>query len=223
MPNLQQTFDLTEPTHLSSFSGTTVMIALYQRCFCHIQSSAQDATSHAFWETHYRIDKAICHARTILLSQHVSGHSEDPLSIALRMNLNSVEINLHEAAITKAQNDDLPAALATEALAKCIVAATDMAEAVQIGRRLTDKRLEGFRQLDQFLIWPITTAIQVCFRMLQNGDKDVSSHINSLRTLSTSMRELVDPEYIAPGLLEKADAMVAEAERSTKKSRAPEE
>ncbi len=199
------------------------MIALYQRCFSHIQSSVQDSTSHAFWETHYRIDKAICHARTTLLSQHVSGHSEDPLSIALRMNLNSVEINLHEAAIMKAQNDDLPAALAAEALTKCILAATDMVEAVQLGRRLTDKRLEGFRQLDQFLIWPITSALQVCFRMLHNGDEDVSSYINSLRTLSTSMRELVDPEHIAPGLLEKADARVAEAERSTKKRRVPDE
>ncbi len=62
MPTLSQIFEMTERTHLSSFSGTTIMIALYQRCFGHIQASVQEGASHPFWETHYRIDKAISHA-----------------------------------------------------------------------------------------------------------------------------------------------------------------
>lgn len=221
MPTLQQIFDseISEKIHLSSFAGTAIMISLYQRCFDHIRSSLNQV-SHAFWETHYCIDKAISHCRTTLLAQHLNGNSsDDPMSLALRMNLDAVEISLHEAALLKAQKDELPAALTADAIFKASSAATDIVEAVQMGQRLTGKKLEAFRQQDRFLLWPITTAIQFCFRMRYHGSDDLEPYINALRVLSSSMKDLIDPEHIVPELLEEADAQVADAERSCRKKR----
>ncbi|RFU73860.1 transcriptional regulatory [Trichoderma arundinaceum] len=191
MPGLQQVFELSETAPLSSFAANAVMICLYQRYYSHIQSSYNEA-SHAFWETHYAIDKAINHCRTTLLAQHMNGNSgDDPLAIALRMNLNTLKINLHETALIKVEKDQLPVNLATDAISKCASAVTDIVKAVQL----------------------------VCFRMLYNGEDDATPYINSLRILSNAMKELIDPEHIAPGLLEKAEARVADAARSTRKKR----
>ncbi|KAH6603965.1 hypothetical protein Trco_007411 [Trichoderma cornu-damae] len=220
MPGLQQVFELSETAPMSSFAANAVMISLYQRYYSHIQSSYKEA-SHAFWETHYAIDKAINHCRTTLLAQHMNGNSgDDPLAVALRMNLNTLKINLHETALIKVEKDQLPVNLAADAISKCSSAVTDIVKAVQLGMRLTGNKLETFRQLDRFFVWPITTSIQVCFRMLYNGEDDATPYINSLRILSNAMKELIDPEHIAPGLLEKAEARVADAARSTRKKRA---
>ncbi|KAL5084591.1 hypothetical protein Trisim1_011593 [Trichoderma cf. simile WF8] len=219
MPGLQQVFDLNETAPISSFAANAIMICLYQRYYSHIQSAYSEA-SHAFWETHYAIDKSLNHCRTTLLAQHMNGNSgENPTSIALRMNLNALKINLHETVLIKVEKDQLPVNLATDAVAQCVCAVTDIVQAVQLGMRLTGNKLETFRHLDRFLVWPITTSIQVCFRMLYNGEDDATPYINSLRILSNAMKDLIDPEHIAPGLLEKAEARVAEAARSTRKKR----
>ncbi|RYP01289.1 hypothetical protein DL766_003773 [Monosporascus sp. MC13-8B] len=219
MPSLQLVFELSQTPPLSSFAATAIMVSLYRRCSDHIQSSLRDE-SYAFWETHYHIGKVISHCRKNLMVQHLSSYSSnDPLCLTLRMCLDTVEINLHEAALAKAQTDELPVSLTTESISKCVSAASGIVEAAQLGQQLTDKKLEMFRQLDHFLILPITAAIQVCFRMLYHGEENMASAVNSLRVLSSFMRDVVDPEHIAPGLLEKAEAQVADAEPLSKKRR----
>lgn len=219
MPGLQQVFELSETAPLSSFAANAVMICLYQRYYDHIQSSHNEA-SYAFWETHYAIDKAINHCRTTLLAQHMNGNSgDDPLAIGMRMSLNTLKINLHETALFKVEKEQLPTNLATEAREQCASAVTDIVKAVQLGMKLAGNKLETFRHLDRFFVWPITTAIQVCFRILYNGEEDAVPCINSLHILSSAMKELIDPEHIPPGLLEKAEAKIAEAARSTRTRR----
>ncbi|KAL6861998.1 fungal-specific transcription factor domain-containing protein [Trichoderma novae-zelandiae] len=217
MPDLQQVFELTETAPISSFAANAIVISLYQQYYSHIQSSYSQA-SHTFWETYYAIDKSINHCRTTLLAQHMNG-SNHPPSIALRMNLNTIKISLHETALIKVEKDKLPVSLAADAISQCVTAVDDIVKAIQLGMRLTGNKLETFRQLDRFLVWPITTSIQVCFRMLYNGEDDATPYINSLRVLSNAMKELIDPEHIAPGLLEKAEARVAEAAQTTRKKR----
>jgi hypothetical protein len=211
---LQQVFELTETAPLSSFAADTVMICLYQRYYKHIRSSYNE-TSHGFWETHYAIAKAIEHCRTTLLAPHMNGNSgDDPMAIGLRMNLNTLKINLHEAALFKIEKDQLPENLATDANSNCVSAVTDIVKAVQVGVQLTGNKMVTFRQLDRFFVWPITTSIQVCFRMLYGGKNDVTPYISFLRILSSAMTELVDPEHIAPGLLENAEKMAETAQNT---------
>lgn len=188
------------------------MVSLYRRCIDHTIS--QMNRPHAFWETHYSIDKAINHYRGNLLSHHVNNDfSDDPRSLSLRMNLAAVEITLHETALVKVQKDKLPAVLATEAISKCITAATDIAITVQLGQRLTGKKLEIFKHHDRFLVWPMTMAIQTCSQMLDmRGNVDVDPCIENLRVLAAAMKELVSPKHVRPGLLEKIDAWMAAVE-----------
>ncbi|KAI2838666.1 transcriptional regulator family: Fungal Specific TF [Aspergillus niger] len=213
MPSIQQIeTEISAEVSVSSFSGTLIMVSLYRRCIDHTIS--QMNRPHAFWETHYSIDKAINHYRGNLLSHHVNNDfSDDPRSLSLRMNLAAVEITLHETALVKVQKDKLPAVLATEAISKCITAATDIAITVQLGQRLTGKKLEIFKHHDRFLVWPMTMAIQTCSRMLDmRGNVDVDPCIENLRVLAAAMKELVSPKHVRPGLLEKIDAWMAAVE-----------
>lgn len=194
----------------------TIMISLYQRWLQHT-ALAREIT-YPFWESHYRIDKAIGHCQTSLLAKHLEGDSaNDPISLVLRMSLDAVEISLHEAAFVKAQRDELPTGIAAEAMSRYTLAANDIVEAIQLGHGLSGKKKETFREVDRFLIWPITMAIHVFFRILYLDEFDVEPYLESLRILSGSMRSLINPEHIDPCILNEADAKVAEAERSTKK------
>lgn len=217
MPRLDQVFELTEPISLSSFAADTLMVSLYQRYFRHIESSYNE-TSQKFWETHNAIDKAVEHCRTTLLASHMNGNSgNDPLAIGLRMNLNTVKVNLHETVLFRVDKDQLPEFLATDANSKCVFAVTDIVKAVQAGMQLTGNKSVTFQHLGRFFVWPITTAIQVCFRMLYDGTGEFASYIGYLRILSHAMKELIDPEQIPPGLLESAEARIADAARSVRK------
>ncbi|KAL9122892.1 MAG: hypothetical protein Q9187_000563 [Circinaria calcarea] len=213
-----QVSELPENTYLSSFAGTIIMISLYRRCFDHIKSSLHQGPSYPFWVIHYRIDKSIRDCRSKLLTRYVVGqNADDPLSLTLRMNLAAVEVCLHEPAITKVEQEQLPTALSAEVIVRCQYATTDIVEAIQLGQHLMGKQLEAFRQSSLFFIWPITMAIQACFRMLSYRENDISPHVNSLRILSNSMRELIDAEHIPTALLKKVDCRIAEVERPGKK------
>ncbi|KAK1240134.1 hypothetical protein MKX08_007576 [Trichoderma sp. CBMAI-0020] len=216
MPRLDQVFDLTEVS-LSSFAANTLMISLYQRYFRHVEASYNE-TSQGFWETHYAIEKAIEHCRTTLLVPHMNGNcGNDPAAMGLRTNLDTIRLNLHETALFRVQKDQLPESLAMDANSKCAFAVTDIVETVQAGMQLTGSRAATFRQLSRFFVWPITAAIQVCFRMLYSGTGDFASYINFLRILSHAMKEIIDPEQIPPGLFENAEAKIADATRSIRK------
>lgn len=217
MPRLDQVFDLTETVLLSSFAANTLMISLYQRYFRHVESSYNER-SQGFWETHYAIDNAVEHCRATLLAPHMNGNSgNDPLAVGLRMNLDSIKINLHETALFRVEKDQLPENLATDANSKCAFAVTDIVRTVQVGLQLTGSRAVTFRQLSRFFVWPITTAIQVCFRMLYTGTGDFASYISFLRILSHAMKEIIDPDQIPPGLLENAEAKIADAARGVRR------
>ncbi|KAL7918089.1 fungal-specific transcription factor domain-containing protein [Trichoderma austrokoningii] len=214
MPRQDQVF---EPTKMSSFAANTFMISLYQRYFKHVESS-YDETSQGFWETHYAIDKTIEHYRTTLLTPHMNGDcGKDPLAIGLRMNLNAIKINLHQTALFRVEKDQLPGNLAMDANSKCAFAVADTVKTVQAGMQLTGNRAVSFRQLSRFFVWPITTAIQVCFRMLYNGIGNSASYISFLRILSHAMKEIIDPEEIPLGLLESAQVKIADAARSIRR------
>ncbi|KAI1734292.1 fungal-specific transcription factor domain-containing protein [Xylaria scruposa] len=213
MPSLRQVFEISERPPLSTFAASVIMVSLYQRCFGHTQASIKES-SYSFWETHYLISKEISYCRENLLSEHFTGSSSDHgLSITMRMHVDTVDIMLHDLALTKAQNSGLPAGIVTESLSKCSLAATDIVLTAEMGQRLAGHDLERFRQLDSFLVWPITTAIQACFRLLYSREADASLYIKQLRMLAAAMRDLINPDNIPMDLLKKVDDRVAEAGR----------
>jgi len=219
MRSLSQIFDPdnSEKKNLSSFDGIVIMVYLYKRCTNHIKSSLNQK-SHNFWETHYGINKAINLCRTSLLVEHLNGNSSnDPVSLALRMSMDTVEIMLHDHALLKVQEDELPSVLATDAISKFTLAVTDIVDSLHMGQRLKGKKLESFQQLSNFHAWPITTAIQICCRMLELGSSNVLPYVQAIYLLSssTTTKFLIDQQLISPGILEKANDLAAAAEQST--------
>ncbi|KAH8702566.1 hypothetical protein BGW36DRAFT_373096 [Talaromyces proteolyticus] len=75
--------------------------------------------------------------------------------------MDTTEIDLHEAALLKAQKHDFPTILTTDAISKCMAAANDIVDAIQFSHRLKGRKLESFRQLNNFQVWPCTRAIQL--------------------------------------------------------------
>jgi hypothetical protein len=205
IPSMHRIFysDTPIPTTLSCFAATVVMVCLYRRCIDHINSPRG---GHGFWDAHYAADKTITHCQTHYLSRHIDGESAtDPRSLALRMNLAAVEISLHEAALAKVREENLPAELAVEALAKIKAAAANIAHTVQRGRQLTGRKAEAFRVHDRFLAWPLSTAIQTCSCLLeQKQQQHVEVWIHrDLRVLVVAVHDLIAPEHIRPGLLDR--------------------
>ncbi|KAI2617409.1 fungal-specific transcription factor domain-containing protein [Hypoxylon sp. NC1633] len=223
MPALQQVYDINKSVPISSFAGAVILISLYRRLFDHIEAWIQQPL-YPFWDTHYTIDKMIGHCRNSLLSPHMtmlSHGTSDVLSILLRLNLGGLEIKLHEVAISKIDKEKLPTALTTEAIIRCQTAAMDIVDAVRLGQRLKGKELEVFRHANLFYAKTMSKAIQAYMWMLNHLKNNAPTHINALRMLSNSMKELIDPKHLRPGLLEQVDAKVAEAERPKKRQYLP--
>ncbi|XXG97586.1 hypothetical protein Hte_003892 [Hypoxylon texense] len=219
MPNLQQAFDTSKNVPFSSFAGAIIVVYIYRRCFDHAHTWFSEP-SYSFWDTHYTIDKAILQCRNSIIAHLLntsSPASKDILALILRMNLAGLEIKLHELAITKAEKDKLPTALITEAILRCQSAAMDIVESIRIGQRLTGGEMETFRQANLFYAKTMTKAIQAYMWMLNHLKNNAPTHINALRLLVSSMKELIDAKHLRPGLLEQVDAKVAEAERPKKR------
>ncbi|KAJ5817282.1 hypothetical protein N7447_009515 [Penicillium robsamsonii] len=208
MPTLQQVFnsEVSPDTPISPFVGNAIMIFLYRQYLDHTRPSLQDQT-YAFWEAHYRIDKAIKYCRTSLLARHLGGDSSlEPLSLVFRMNMDAVEMCLHKTALQKGRDDELPAALMADSTSKCMAAAQDVADALLVTRQLWGQRLDAFRQLDQFIVWPITTAIQNCLDRMKQGEREAHAgyYARVLRVLISAVSDLLQPGTISTALLEEA-------------------
>ncbi|KAK4141953.1 fungal-specific transcription factor domain-containing protein, partial [Dichotomopilus funicola] len=225
MPNLQQVFapETGDNVSLSPFASIAVVMWLYRRYVEHmtsqqIQDALESAPSPSFWETHYSIEKDIARCKNTTLARYIDGEmSDDPRSLILRMNLAAVEISLHQTALTKVEESNLPPALAIDASTKCASAATDVARAAQIGKSLWAKNREIFRKQDRFIVWPMTVAILVLGRLIEKKD-DVGGGTQSLRfslrVLGRAMRDLIRHEHVQPGLMDKVDDWLGAKSRS---------
>jgi hypothetical protein len=217
MPSLSQIFDpdIAGKVQLSSLAGVVIMTHLYQRIVNHINASRN--ASHNFWEVHYDINKSIELCRASLMAEHLtSSTSDDPVAVALRMSMNTVDIMLHESALLRVHKEGLPDFLANDAISRCTTAVKDIIDALQMGQLLPGRKLESFQQLNNFHTWPITSAIQICCRCLQMRCDNMSLYIYAIRVLSSSptTKALVDENLIYVGLIDKANAMATEAEKS---------
>jgi len=215
MPCLQGVFTRESPgkAQLSSFAGVVIMISLYRQCFDHMKSPSP-STICSFWETHYKLEKAITRCRSAMLGPYLNGQSsDDPNCLTLRMNLDTVEINLHKTALLQTEMDQLPATLAVEASSKCTASIVDMVAALKIAEGMNGTKRDQLEQLNCFLVWPISTAIESCLNLLDRSFNTGDANANCLRVFTSVSKTLLDSKNLAPGLLEKADARLAEFER----------
>jgi hypothetical protein len=123
MPFISEPTKLTGVGYLTSFAAVTIMVKLARICFEHVSIVSRSASDSGFWDRHYRLVKTI-NDYTAIFQRYLTAKAvrEDPLAFSLHLNLCATHINLHEAAIRKVEDQDLPKLVAAESR-KCSAAA----------------------------------------------------------------------------------------------------
>jgi hypothetical protein len=211
MPTIAEAFEGGDTHTLSTFGGLACVISTYRQCFDHIRLSKQDV-SYVFWDNYYRIDKLVSKCRACFQAQHsepVSFTPSNPLSFILFMNLAAVEVQLHKAAMDKAENQHPNRnSLATEAETRCLQASADITQALRACCNLAAHDLNVFRQASTFFTSATTTAVQAHLWMLGHGRGSRNTHVANLHVLANILREYVGAEQVLPTLLSQVDAVL---------------
>jgi hypothetical protein len=123
MPFLCEPAKLSGISNLSSYAAVTIMVKLARLCYEHVGILSRGATDSGFWDRHYRLVKTI-NDYTATFQGHLGAKAvrECPLAFSLHLNLCATHIHLHEAAIRKVEEQELPKLVAAESR-KCSTAA----------------------------------------------------------------------------------------------------
>ena len=121
----------------SSFSGVVMLACLFGRNLTHLhRPNANDNESDMngdFWKRHRLIDNILLNT-SLGLPDHLRlpAGMADPNVVFLNMCLHSATICLHQAAIFKADKNNLGANVSNESKVRCITAATEIASSMRM-------------------------------------------------------------------------------------------
>lgn len=123
MPFISDLTQLAGVSYLTSYAAVTIMVKLARLCFEHVSILSRSASDSGFWDRHYRLVKRI-NDYTAIFQRYLTAKAvrEDALAFSLHLNLCAMHINLHEAAIRKVEEQDLPKLVTAESR-KCSTAA----------------------------------------------------------------------------------------------------
>jgi hypothetical protein len=114
--------------NISSFSGVILLSTLYGRNLTHLHRPSEDDADHdlngKFWKRHRQLDNILLNISLVMpQALRLPGAIQDPNAIFCNMNVHTATICLHQAAIFKADKNQLPAQISAESKRRCIVAA----------------------------------------------------------------------------------------------------
>lgn len=127
--------DALSPTgapNLSGFGGVILMACLFGRNLTHLhRPSPTDEDSDLngeFWKRHRDLDNILLNISLSLPQQlRLPSGSSDANVVFLNMNIHTSTICLHQAAIFKADKNQMPARISAESKVRCISAAAEIA------------------------------------------------------------------------------------------------
>lgn len=137
MPYLNEPAKLSGLSNVSSYAAITIMVKLARLCCEHVDTLSSGpstiATDSGFWDRHYRLVKTI-KDYTAIFQGNLAAKTvrEDPLAFSLHLNLCATHIHLHEAAICKVEEQDLPKLVAAESRKSSTAAAVKILGAVRM-------------------------------------------------------------------------------------------
>ena len=113
---------------ISSFSGVILLSTLYGRNLTHLHRPNDNDADHdlngEFWKRHRNLDNILLNISLAMPNAlRLPGAINDPNSVFCNMNVHTATICLHQAAIFKADKNQLPAQISAESKRRCIVAA----------------------------------------------------------------------------------------------------
>ena len=113
---------------MSSFGGVILLSTLYGRNLTHLHRPNDNDADHdlngEFWKRHRNLDNILLNVSLSMPSaMRLPESISDPNAIFCNMNIHTATICLHQAAIFKADKNQLPAQISAESKRRCIVAA----------------------------------------------------------------------------------------------------
>ncbi|KAF4454165.1 putative Zn2Cys6 DNA-binding transcription factor [Fusarium austroafricanum] len=178
---------------VSSYAGCVLMVELALRYLNH----GQGRGTAGFWDGYCALVKNTDELFG-MLKQHLNGKSirEDPVAFTLYLNLRATEIFLHESAIARSSEQDLPPLMTVESQRRATAAAFQISRAVRLKLPSPWKVDSEIIMLQAiFIAWPLTMALKAFHRELVNGVSQVSVNgiMTSSRLLLAALGHIEEP------------------------------
>ena len=143
---------------LSSFAGVVLMACLFGRNLTHLHrpdpNDQDDDVQGEFWKRHRNMDNILLNT-SLSLPPHLRlpAGVRDANIVFLNMNIHTSTICLHQAAIFKAERNNLPEAMIDKSRTRCILAAAEIANIMRLASHL-DLTFVSY----SYSYWPVTEA-----------------------------------------------------------------
>lgn len=184
---------------LSPFGGV-VLIAHFFGCnLIHLQRPEPDDREHdiqgEFWKRHRSMDNTLLNTSLNLpLHLRLPAGVRDPNTVFLNMNIHTSTICLHQAAIFKAEKNDMPISLIEQSNTRCLLAASEI---TSIMRLINHLDISGMNPFMAFCIY-IAARVFVYFLKRSPHEQEV---VVSLRFLLNAMNALKRRQPITESFL----------------------
>lgn len=196
MPFLCEPAKLSGISNLSSYAAVTIMVKLARLCYEHVGILSRGATDSGFWDRHYRLVKTI-NDYTATFQGHLGAKAvrESPLAFSLHLNLCATHIHLHEAAIRKVEEQELPKLVAAESRKCSTAAAFKILGAIRMNWPVQRSEHDHFTLQATFIGWPISMALSTLSRNVTSGvDSTPICVVDSLRLLRAALDQVEEPD-----------------------------
>ncbi|ESA43978.1 hypothetical protein GE21DRAFT_956 [Neurospora crassa] len=178
----------TGPSKLSSFGGVILLAYLFGRNLIHLhrptEDDRDDDLNGEFWKRHRQMDNillnvSLCIPSALKLPQGLA----NPNVVFTNMCIHTSTICLHQAAIFKADTNNLPASVSTECKMRCITSAHEIASIMRMASHLDLDRL------NPNMSFCLYVAARVFVQFLKSRPDD-GQVADSLRFLLSAMNAL---------------------------------
>ena len=134
---LHESLKSKEPSNLSSMAGVIFMAYFFGQNLIHLHrpepNEREDDLQGEFWKRHRRMDNTVLNI-SLSLPPHLRLTSgvREPKVVFLNMGIHTAAISLHQAAIFKAEANELPSNVVEQSQLRCLIAAGEIATTMRL-------------------------------------------------------------------------------------------
>jgi len=184
---------------LSPFAGVVLMAHFFGCNLIHLQRPEPDERDHdlqgAFWKRHRSMDNTLLNTSLNLpLHLRLPAGIRDPNTVFLNMNIHTSTICLHQAAVFKAEKNNMPNSVIEQSRTRCLLAASEI---TSVMRLISHLDVSGMNPFMAFCLY-IAARVFVHFLKSSPDDQEVCA---SLRFLLNAMNALKRTQPITESFL----------------------
>ena len=171
-----------------------------------------EKSDYSFWDNHYRLDGLIQRFESGPFAQHTPGTESEPyqsaLSAIIAINLSGLAILLHQAAASKAIEDNLPSSIASQAMLLCAKASTELSQRIHAINESVHVLAIG--HFSPFFKCSLSLTMKMHIWVLEQSffPVDTAAQLQKLELLSNLVRKTLSLAHQNLQVMEKVDAVL---------------